>query len=265
MTGSASGDLIEVIDGRIAYLTLNRPKAMNALSNDLFGLLIETWSRLEQDSSVSVIVLRGAGRAFCAGGDVGDMPADSKTLTVEARIADLRRRADIVRLIAESAKVTIASVNGVAAGAGMALALACDFRLAARSAKFVTAYIRMGLSGDCGCIHLLANLVGVARAKELCLFSEAVTAERAADLAMVTRCVDDDALERETATFAERLAAGPSVAQRYMKENFRKVREPFALALADEANFLVRCATTEDHAEAKRAFGEKRPPVFRGR
>jgi 2-(1,2-epoxy-1,2-dihydrophenyl)acetyl-CoA isomerase len=265
MTDDVSSELAEVIQGRIAYLTLNRPKSLNALSDHLFALLINAYSRLEQDGAISVIVLKAAGRAFCAGGDVAEMPADSKTLTVEERVSDLRRRADIVRLISESSKVTIASVNGVAAGAGLSLALACDFRLAAKSAKFMTAFIKMGLSSDCGCIHLLSNLIGMAKAKELCFLSEPVTAEQAAAISMITHCVDDDALEKETIAFAERIAAGPSVAQRYMKENFRKVREPLPLALLDEANFLVRSATSEDHAEAKRAFGAKRNPVFRGR
>ena len=265
MTLTSSDDLLVRREGRVVVLTLNRPDKRNALSDRLFGDLIATLQTVEQDGDVAVIVLTGAGKAFCAGGDVRDMPADGKALTFEQRVSDLRRRADVVRLLAESSKVTIAAINGVAAGAGLSLALACDLRLAAASASFVTAFIRMGLSGDCGCVHLLSNLVGATRAKEMCLLGDTVSAREAADMNLVTRCVPDAELEAESMALACRLAAGPSVAHRYMKENFRKASEPLASALSDEAVFLVRSATSEDHAEAKRAFLEKRAARFSGR
>ncbi len=256
--------LLEIVEGRIAVLTLNRPASRNALSNALFYHLIDTFETLEQTPEISVIILTGAGSVFCAGGDVQDMPAGSKAKSFDDRVADLRRRGDLMRQIAESSKLTIAAINGTAAGAGLSLALACDFRIAADSAKFVTAFIRMGLSGDCGCIHLLANLIGSAKAKELCFLSDPVSAAQAAAIGLIGRHVPDDDLSKEAMTLARRLAAGPTVAQRYMKENFRKTDLPLGQAIHEEALLLIQSAHSADHSEAKQAFLQKRPPVFTG-
>jgi 2-(1,2-epoxy-1,2-dihydrophenyl)acetyl-CoA isomerase len=179
-------------------------------------------------------------------------------------VADLTRRATVVQLIAECSKLTIAMINGIAYGAGLALALACDFRIACESAKLITGYIKMGFSGDCGGIYLLTHLVGSAKAKELFYLSDPLTAADALKIGLVTRCVADDDLKSATQSFSRQLAAGPRIAQRYMKKNFHNARLELSDALAIESHYLVRTALTDDHAEAKKAFQEKRPPVFRG-
>jgi 2-(1,2-epoxy-1,2-dihydrophenyl)acetyl-CoA isomerase len=209
-------------------------------------------------------VLTGSGRAFCAGGDVNQMPGRATTITFDDRVADLTHRAGVIQQIAECSKLTIAMVNGIAYGAGLALALACDFRIACASAKFVTGYIRMGFSGDCGGIYLLTQLIGLAKAKELFYLSDPVSAVDALKLGMITRCVEDGDLLTATHLLARQLAAGPRIAQRYMKRNFHNARLNFADALAIESDYLVRTTLTDDHAEAKQAFKEKRSPVFKG-
>jgi 2-(1,2-epoxy-1,2-dihydrophenyl)acetyl-CoA isomerase len=256
--------LLEGVDNGVAVLTMNRPESLNALSHELFARLHESMLRLDQRNDVGVIVLTGSGRAFCAGGDINQMPGQSTDVTFDDRVADLVRRASIVQVISECNKLTIAMVNGIAYGAGFALALACDFRIASQSAKFVTGYIKMGFSGDCGAIYLLTHLVGTAKAKELFFLSDPVSAADALTLGLLTRCVTDEDLKTATLTFARQLAEGPRIAQRYMKKNFHNARLPLADALAIESQYLVRTALTDDHAEAKRAFEEKRAPIFRG-
>jgi 2-(1,2-epoxy-1,2-dihydrophenyl)acetyl-CoA isomerase len=257
--------LLEEIRGGVAVLTMNRPGALNALSTELFLAIRDAFVRLDRRTDIGVVVLTGRGRAFCAGGDVNEMPASSDELTFEERVNNLQRRASAVQAIDDCSKVTVALVNGVAVGAGLALALACDFRIACASAKFITGYIRMGFSGDCGGIHLLTNLIGAAKAKELFLLSDPVTAEEALHLGLITRCVADAELENEGIAFAQRLAEGPRIAQRYMKQNFRNARQPLSEAIVTESVYLIRTALTDDHAEAQHAFREERKPIFRGR
>jgi 2-(1,2-epoxy-1,2-dihydrophenyl)acetyl-CoA isomerase len=257
--------LEEHIDAGVARLTLNRPASLNALSHELFARLRESVLRLEERNDVGVIVLTGSGRAFCAGGDIGEMPGRATDVSFEDRVADLTRRAGLVKVIAESSKLTVAMINGVAYGAGLALALACDFRLAGESAKLITGYIKMGFSGDCGAIYLLTHLVGAAKAKELFYLSEPVSAAEAAKIGLITQCVTDDQLTKATESLCAKLAEGPRVAQRYMKKNFQNTHLELAEALAIESFYLVRSAMTEDHVEAKLAFQQKRPPVFKGR
>jgi 2-(1,2-epoxy-1,2-dihydrophenyl)acetyl-CoA isomerase len=259
-----SSVVLEAIDNGVAVLTLNRPESLNALSSELFTRLSEAIARLSGRSEVGVIVLTGSGRAFCSGGDVNQMPGRSEDMSFEDRVADLTRRASIVALIAECSKLTIAMINGVAYGAGLALALACDFRIACASAKLVTGYIKMGFSGDCGGVYLLTHLVGPAKAKELFYFSDPLTATEAFEIGLVTRCVPDDDLKATTDSFAQKLAAGPRVAQQYMKSNFLNASLTLREALAIESRYLVQTALTDDHAEAKQAFRERRAPIFKG-
>jgi 2-(1,2-epoxy-1,2-dihydrophenyl)acetyl-CoA isomerase len=257
--------LDESLADGVAVLTMNRPDVLNALSDKLFDALREAFQRLNLQSDVRVIVLTGRGRAFCAGGDIDEMRGNSTELTFEDRVANLQRQASAVQAINACSKLTIAMINGIAFGAGFALTLACDFRIACRSAQFVTGYIRMGFSGDCGGIHMLTKLIGVAKAKELFFLSESVGVEDALRLGVITRWVEDAELESDTLGFARRLAAGPRVAQLYMKENFRHTEQPLQEALAIESVYMIRTAFTDDHVEAKAAFRQKRTPVFSGR
>jgi 2-(1,2-epoxy-1,2-dihydrophenyl)acetyl-CoA isomerase len=260
-----SAVLEETLDDRgIAILALNRPQVSNALSDELFVALAESFTRLDLRSDIGVIILTGRGRAFCAGGDVAQMPGNSTELTFETRVANLQRRASVVPIIRESSKLTVAMINGAAVGAGLALALACDFRFAGASARVSTGYLNIGLSGDCGAVHLLAHLIGESKAKELFFLPEMLPAQQALTLGLLNRCVPDESLQSETLAFAARLAAGPRVAQRYMKMNFRNAGRPLREAMCDEAVYLIRSALSDDHSEAKAAFSERRAPRFKG-
>lgn len=260
-------DLLARVEDGVAVLTMNRPDALNALTRPMMKGLWDALEHYGADPEVGCIVLTGAGRGFCAGGDVKAMASGEKNLgTFEAKAADLRSRMDIVRLLHAGPKPTIAMVNGVAAGAGLGLALACDMRVAGASARMTTAFAKVGLSGDFGGTWFLNRLVGPARARELYFTSEILDADRIAALGLANRVVADAALEAETMALARRIAAGPRVALTYMKKNAGVALTGTLSDLLDaEALHMTRCRDTEDHREAARAFVEKRAPVFRGR
>ena len=252
-------------DGPLAWLTLNRPERLNALSADMTNGLTEALNRLATDREVGCIVITGAGRGWCSGGDVKSMEARGRDQSVEDRVEGLRRSHQLPLLMRNCPKVIIAAINGPVAGAGLGLALACDLRIAARSARFGTAFVRIGYSGDYGGTWSLTRLVGTAKARELYLLGDVVDAEEAHRLGMVNRLVDDEKLKDETMAMARRIADGPRVALTYIKKNlFAAETEPFQTVLDLEAEHQARCAFTEDHKEAVTAFVEKRRPVFKG-
>jgi len=259
-------ELIESVTDRIAMLTLNRPDRLNALSTPMLDGLLEALPRLGADPAIAVVILTGAGRGFCAGGDVKGMAEGSSQLGAEDAVQRLRGRMEVSRLLHELPKPTIAMVNGPAAGAGLAMALACDLRVASESARFITAFAKVGFSGDFGGSYFLSKLIGTGRARELYYTGEATSAARALELGMVNRVVADAELAEATMALAARLARGPGVALGLMKKNFNAAETGTLSELLDlEALHQVRTARTEDHAEAARAFVEKREPVFKGR
>lgn len=258
--------LIESVSEGVATLTLNRPDRLNALSTPIMEGLLEALPRLAGDPAVGVIVLTGAGRAFCAGGDVKRMAEDSTERTMEEAVTQLRDRMEVSRLLHEIPKPTIAMVNGPAAGAGMSLALACDLRFAGASARFVTAFANIGFSGDFGGSYFLSKLVGTGKARELYYTAEPVNAADALALGVVNRVVPDDRLAEFTMEFARKLARGPRLALGLMKQNFNAAESGTLADLLDrEARGQIETGCTEDHKEAARAFVEKRAPVFSGR
>src|SRR5438445_11866755 len=260
-------DLLESVKDGVATLTLNRPDRLNALSVAMLDALLEALPRLADDGAVGVVVLTGAGRGFCAGGDVKAM-AEGRELggdTLEEKAQGLRAKMEVSRWLHEMPKPTIAMVRGAAAGAGLSLALACDLRVAADSARFATAFARVGYSGDFGGSWFLTQLVGTGKARELYFTTDIVDAREARELGMVNRVVPDARLEEETLALAARLARGPQIAYRYMKRNFNAAESGTLKDLLDlEAWHHTRCGLTEDHREAAKAFVEKRDPVFRG-
>ncbi|MDJ0869902.1 MAG: enoyl-CoA hydratase [Myxococcota bacterium] len=263
-------ELLGRIDGRVAVLTLNRPEARNALSDTLTPALRRAVARLADDPGVGCVVLTGAEGAFCAGGDVKGMGGSGgarRSVRFEDAVEDLReRQITLTAAIYEMPQPTIAALPGPAAGAGLSIALACDLRLAARSAFVTTGFANIGMSGDYGASFFLTQLVGSAKARELFFTADRVPAAECERLGIVNRVVPDEALMDETLALAERLAAGPPIAYRYMKENLdRALRADLRTCLAHEAENLVRTALTEDHREAVRAFVEKRRPRFQGR
>ncbi len=256
-------------DSRVAVVMLNRPERLNALTRTMMQALVACLAELALDEAVGCVVLTGAGRAFCAGGDVQVQAAAASSGTSETpqhRADQLRAAMEASRLLHEMPKPTIAMVNGVAAGAGLSLALACDMRLAGESARMTTAFAKVGLSGDFGGTWFLTQLVGPALARELYFTSEVMERERIAALGLANRIVPDGELETETMALAHRLANGPTLALRYMKRNLN-VAECGGLAatLDSEAYGMMLARQTEDHREAAQAFMEKRLPVFKGR
>jgi 2-(1,2-epoxy-1,2-dihydrophenyl)acetyl-CoA isomerase len=217
------------------------------------------------------VVLTGAGGAFCAGGDVKGMAENNAKggvpLDIDSRIhlQRLSQRATAGRLH-KMPKPTIAALPGPAAGAGLALALACDLRIASENAILMTAFARVGFSGDYGGTFFLTRLVGTAKAREMYFLSERVDMAEAARLGLVNRVVPEADLETKTMEIAKRLAAGPRVAYRYMKENLNRAQAgEWDDCLDLEATHHIHTGLTEDHREAAKAFVEKREPVFKGR
>lgn len=259
-------DIIE----RVAVITLNRPDARNALSDALTGALRRQLHDRARDAAVGAILLTGAGRAFCAGGDVKNMGGRATAATqttADERYETMRaRHHEIAGALRSMRKPSIAALPGPAAGAGLAIALACDLRIAARSAFVSTGYSRIGLSGDYGIAWLLTRAVGPARARELMLLGERIDMARAEALGLVNRVVDDEVLHGEALALARTLANGPAVAQRYIKDNLDEALDiDHATAIDREAERLLRATNSEDHREAVAAFVEKREPVFKGR
>lgn len=260
-----SDEILLAREGGVAVITLNRPERMNAVHLDMMIELGDLLAQLDGDDDVGAIVLTGAGRGFCAGGDIKAM-ATRGSRSFEGRVADLKRMHRVPLAIRSMPKIVIAAINGAAAGAGFSLALACDLRLSADTAKFSTSFAKVGLSGDFGGSHSLQRLVGPTIARELYLTSRSVDAAEALRLGLVGRVVSGEQLLDEALTMAREIATGPRVAYGLMKRNMLAAEtESFAAILDLEAFHQARSSSTEDHAEAKHAIVEKRSPNFRGR
>ena len=269
---TGTDELLCNVDERVATITLNRPEKRNALSDRLTPALRQTLLDLETRSDVGCIIITGSGSAFCAGGDVGGMgasktPADAPQPSAEERTRTLIQKQETLTLrLADHAKPTIASLPGVAAGAGLSIALACDMRIAAASTFITTAFRNIGFSGDYGGSWLLTQLIGPSRAKDLYYTARRVHADEAVQLGLFNRVVADEELASATLELARQIASGPPIALGYMKENInRAVTGDLRSCLALEADRMTRCAATKDHKEAVSAFLEKRPPLFSGR
>ncbi len=262
--------LIETFEDGIATLTFNRPEARNALTGELIQALSAAAPRLALDPKVRVVVITGAGGAFCAGGDVKGFVAPkaegAAAPTFDERVHAIRAGADFSRMLHEMPKPTLAVIPGAAAGAGLSIALACDMRIAADNAKLTTAFSKIGASGDYGGSYFLTHLVGPAKARELYFTADVITGAEAAQLGIVNRAVPAQDLAREAQTLARRLADLPTVALGYMKKNLNLAEHgSLANVLDVESIHMVRTMQTEDHKAASLAFVEKRPPVFKGR
>ena len=270
---TGTDDLLAHVEDGVAVLTLNRPARRNALSGAMLGALAQTLREAEASPAVRCIVVTGAGGAFCAGGDVkgmdernrGDGEGPGRTLD-EAIAAQRVSQRETAGKLYQMPKPTIAALPGAAAGAGLSLALACDLRIASEKAVLVTAFAKVGFSGDYGGTFFLTQLVGSAKARELYYLSDRVDAETAERLGLVNRVVPEAELEKQTMELARRLASGPSIAYRYMKENLnRAVGGEMGECMDLEATHHVHTGLTEDHRNAARSFVEKKTPVFEGR
>ena len=268
---TGTDELLCVLRGRVAVITLNRPEMRNALSDDLTAALRTMIKTCGENPEVGALLITGAGTAFCAGGNVKRMGAhrDKKMLEMsyEDRVADLQERQRLLTgALISVRKPTIAALPGAAVGAGLAIAMACDIRIAAQSAFVSTGYLRVGLSGDYGIAWLLTRLVGTARARELMFTADRVDAARCEAIGLVNRVVADAKLQEEAFAMARLMADGPTIALRYMKDNLDEALQfDFATARDHEAVRLVRTTLTADHREAVQAFVDKRKAVFTGK
>ena len=263
-------DLLADVDDGVAVLTMNRPDRRNAMSEAMMAAMDRVLGQVEVDDAVGCIVLTGAGGAFCAGGDVKAMAARSegdRRQSMDAAIhrQRLRQRATSGRLW-HMPKPTIAAIGGPAAGAGLSLALACDLRYAVDGAFLTTAFAKVAFSGDYGGTWFLTRLVGSAKAKELYYFSDRLSAAEAERLGIVNAVFTAAEFDHEVRQRALRLANGPRLAYRYMKENLnRAVAGELGDCMDIEVTHHVRTGLTEDHREAAKAFVERREPSFTGR
>jgi len=254
------------VEDRLAVVTLARPEARNALTLEMKQALAALLPRLAGDAAVGAVLLTGAGGAFCAGGDTKLMARDGNPQSPEERKRLLRFEHTIPALLHRLEKPTLAALPGAAAGAGFSLALACDLRIMAEGAFVTTAYAKLGLSGDYGGAWFLTHLVGTAKARELLFLGDRLDARECERLGLVNRVVPDADLEKEALGLGKRLAAGPPIALRYMKDGLnRALTATLEECLDLEAERMVQSAGTEDYLEAVRAFQEKRAPEFKGR
>ena len=266
---TGTGELTCSVRERVAVITLNRPHARNSLSSELTPALRRLIRDFADDARVGALMITGAGDAFCSGGDVKGMgdAALRREVSLDDRIADLKaKQRTLTGALVRLRKPTVAALPGVAAGAGLSLALACDLRIAAASAVLLTAYLRMGFSGDYGISWLLTRAVGAARARELMLTNRRIDASTAAQMGLVNEVVPDSELRDKAFALARSLAEGPAEAMALMKDNLdQAILVDFETSLDAEAARMIRSGQTADHKEAVRAFIEKRKPVFGGR
>jgi 2-(1,2-epoxy-1,2-dihydrophenyl)acetyl-CoA isomerase len=253
-------------DGAATWITLDRPEALNALDSAAKEALLAALREAAGDDAVRAVALTGSGRAFCVGQDLRELEGPYR----EGRRPDFageleRHYAPICRLLAEMPKPTVAVVNGVAAGAGVSLALACDLRLASSAARFRLAFSGIALIPDAGSTWSLPRLVGLSRAMEIALLGDWVEADQALQFGLVNRVWPAEELERQAAATVAALAAGPTLALARTKALLREhLTADLGEALAGEAKAQAAAGQSDDHLEGVTAFLEKRPPKFKG-
>lgn len=255
--------------GAAAWLTLNRPQTLNAMNRGLFDELLHALDRLTEAGTARVLVITGAGRAFCSGADLSPNAWEGESVSAagidSGRILETHVNPLIERLGRLPLPV-VTAVNGAAAGAGCSLALFGDIVLAARSAKFVQAFVNIGLVPDAGSTWLLPRLIGRPRALAMMMLGEGISAEQAEAWGMIYRCVADEDLIREAADLAERLARGPTVAYGLIRKGVRVALDSgLTEALALERRHQLLAGQTSDFTEGVAAFRGRRPPRFEGR
>jgi 2-(1,2-epoxy-1,2-dihydrophenyl)acetyl-CoA isomerase len=255
--------ILESRQDGIATLTLNRPDKLNAINKDLAVALNESLGRLTADKSIYVVIITGAGRAFCSGGDLGVIGEGRKHNDTTELEPLLRAGMHAVLKMRSMAQPVIAMVNGPAAGAGMNIALAADIRIASESATFGQNFIKIGLFPDYGGTYFLPQLVGYAKAAEMFYTGDMIDARTALDLRIVNRVVPDAQLEAEARKLARKIAEAPSVSIRAMKNAlFGSRKLELEKALDDEVEQQLKCFKSPDCREGINAFLEKRKPQF---
>ncbi|MDP4200440.1 MAG: enoyl-CoA hydratase-related protein [Bacteroidota bacterium] len=261
--------ILTKLDSGIFTITLNRPEVYNAFNEQLTTDLQDAFKEAAKNDAVRVVILTGAGKAFCSGQDLKDAPTgNSANGTGKRSLRDSleRRYNPLIRAMRKLPKPIIASINGVAAGAGASLALACDYRIMADNAKLIEVFVRIGLVPDSGSSWFLVKMLGVAKAFELAALGDDVPAQKALELSLANQVVPAADLERETLKIAERFATGPTKAYGYIKHMMDRAA---AVSLDDALDYEVfmqeAAGRTEDYANAVKAFADKRKPEYTGR
>jgi 2-(1,2-epoxy-1,2-dihydrophenyl)acetyl-CoA isomerase len=251
-------------DGAIARLTLNRPDRLNSLTLNMLGELSDALSEIEHDDTTRAVILTGTGRGFCAGQDLNDHEAIDDTRVIRSVVE--RHYNPVIRQIRGLTQPVIAAVNGIAAGAGCSLALACDITLATASAKFVNAFVNVGLIPDAGGSYFLPRAIGQARTLGMSLLGEPIDAKTAFEWGLIWKAVDDAKFADEVDAVARRLAEMPTAAIGLIKHAINvSGHHSLEQQLAVEAELQATAAETEDYQEGRAAFLEKRKPRFFGR
>lgn len=255
--------LYEEID-QVARITLNRPDRLNSLTFEVYAELRDTFAALNRNDQVRAVVITGQGRGFCSGGDVEEIIGQLLIRRGQGMTEFARMTGELTRNICELRKPVIAALNGITAGAGAAIALASDFRIAAEGVKIAFLFTKVGLTGaDMGVAYLLPRIVGTARALELLYLGEPILADRAEQIGLVNRVVKAADLEKESLALAKRLAAGPTFAMGMTKvQVYNEWNMSLPAAIEAEAQAQAICMLTDEFSEGYRAFKEKRPPQF---
>ena len=257
---------------QVAILTLSRPERLNAISPQMSQELFTALNEVDDDDEVRVLIITGAGRGFCSGADVGGMTGGTQEGSGEARGAEERRQGlirgagRVIPKLQKLQKPTLAMVNGVAVGAGFDLALACDLRVGSENARFMNAFVRIGLFPGWGGTWLYPRVMGLGKALEYLYTGDFMEAEEAEKLGVLNRLVPAGKLEEETMALARKIADGPPLSIRLMKlQVYKGLEMDLETALQMAAACETITLTSEDHKEGVAAFREKRPPVFQGK
>ena len=249
----------------ILHIRFNRPDSKNAITRDMFELLLNTLEGCKKDHNLRAIFLTGEGDAFSAGGDVKDMATKEDNSSLEEKTNSLRRIMGVSELLYTLPIPTISIINGAAAGAGFAIALACDMRIATQNAKFVTAFSKIAFSGDFGGSYFLTKIIGTAKARELFYLSEVIDAEKAKDLGIVNNIIDSNEIDEYTVSLKNKFKELAPIAIKYMKKNLNIAEVgDLNLSLNQEALPMMICSETADHKNAAKAFVNKEKVVFKG-
>lgn len=254
------------IDRGIGRIVLARPDTLNSLTFEIYGRLVALFHELQQEDRVRVVVIRGEGKGFCSGGDVNDIIGRLIGFDATEMTAFARMTGDVIRNMRRLRKPVIASINGIAAGAGAVIALASDLKIASAGSKIAFLFTKVGLTGaDMGAAYLLPRVVGLAKASELLMLGDSVTAEEAHRIGLFNEVVPPERLEARTLEVAERLAAGPTFSIGMTKELLNNgLSMDLSTALDAEARAQTICMLADDFKEFHASFVEKRKPIFEG-
>ncbi|RPH08148.1 MAG: enoyl-CoA hydratase [Alphaproteobacteria bacterium TMED93] len=261
-----NSDLIINNNEGILEITFNRPERKNAISRAMFEKILETLKLNIHKKDLRAIFISGSGDAFSAGGDVKDMATKKDLDSLQEKTQALRNLMEISKILYTSPVPTVAVVNGVAAGAGLALSLSCDFRISTEHGKFTTAFSKVGFSGDFGISYFLSKLVGISKAKELLYFSDVIDGTKALSLGIVNFLIDSNEIKSYTDSLKNKFNNMPPIAIKYMKKNLNNTDyESLETCLDQEALYQMICSETEDHKNAVLAFVNKEKVAFKGK